>query len=80
MKNSTIREVQKLEAAMEANPPNIQWRLCPVRRVQVAWLVDDPHADKPGSPLRQERQLEHYAKKRAECSDESLLAAARTEI
>jgi hypothetical protein len=44
-KKSTMREVEKLEAAMEANPPIIVWRLDPVRRVQVAWSVDDPHRD-----------------------------------
>lgn len=47
MKNSTMREVEKLEEAMEEDPPIIEWRLDPVRRVQVAWVVDDPYADHP---------------------------------
>lgn len=45
MKNSTIREVEKLEAAMAVKPPVIEWRLDPVRRVQIAVVVEDPYAD-----------------------------------
>ena len=52
MKNSTMREVEKLEAAMALRPPHIEWRLDPVRRVQVAWLVDDPHVDVYHRPRR----------------------------
>jgi hypothetical protein len=44
-KNSTIREVEKLEAAMETNPPVIEWRLDPRSRVMVAWSVHDPYPD-----------------------------------
>ena len=41
--NSTAREVAKLEADMAERPVVIHWRLDPVRRVQVAWYVDDPY-------------------------------------
>jgi hypothetical protein len=34
-----------MDRLLEENPPMIYWRLCPIRRVQVAWLIDDPHAD-----------------------------------
>jgi hypothetical protein len=52
MKNSTIREVEKLEKAMEADPPVILWVLHPVRKVMVAAHVYDPHADRGhGIPL-----------------------------
>jgi len=41
-----------------------------------------PHADKPGPPLRRERQMAVYAAPKAapECTDENLLAAARTSL
>lgn len=45
MKNSNIREVEKLEAAMAIDPPVIQWILHPIRKVMVAAHVYDPHAD-----------------------------------
>jgi len=47
MKYSTIREVEKLEAAMAADPPVIQWVLCQRRRVMVAAHVYDKHTDVP---------------------------------
>lgn len=34
-----------MDRLLEENPPMIYWRLCPIRRVQVAWLIDDPHVD-----------------------------------
>ena len=48
--NSTIREVAKLEAAMAERPPRIEWRLDPIRRIQVAWFVDDPHEESSNKP------------------------------
>jgi len=42
-------EHKSMDALLEENPPVIQWRLCPVRKVQVAWYVDDPHRDTGGA-------------------------------
>ena len=43
-RNSTSREVAKLEAAMEERPPVIQWTPNG-RGVMVATFVDDPYRD-----------------------------------
>ena len=43
--SSAKSEVAKFEADIAVRPPVIHWRLDPVRRVQVAWYVDDPYAD-----------------------------------
>lgn len=45
-RNSTIREVEKLEAAMEADPPDIVWEHNG-HGVQIAVSIRDPHADHP---------------------------------
>ena len=41
--NSTARETANLERAMAERPPVIRWRYDPIRKVQVAWYVDDPY-------------------------------------
>jgi hypothetical protein len=81
MKNSTIREVAKLEAAMEANPPVIVWRHNG-RGVQIAVRVDDPHMEKGWAPRPAADLVEPFLEyvELPECTNETLLAAARTEI
>lgn len=65
MKNSTSREVTKLEAAMAERPPIIEWRLDPVRRVQVAWFVDDPYMEHGPAPEQQAGLLRYHAQRKA---------------
>ena len=36
---------REMDRELDANPPVIVWRLDPVRRIQVAWVVDDPYVD-----------------------------------
>lgn len=66
---------------LDANPPVIVWAK-DHHGVFRAVSIDDPHADKPGPPLRRERQMAVYAARKAapECTDENLLSAARTEL
>lgn len=39
------RHSQEMDAAIAVNPPEIVWQLDPVRKVQVAIYISDPHAD-----------------------------------
>ena len=75
-----VGEIEMAEL-LNANPPVIEW-VKDQHGIFRAVSVHDPHADKPGPPLRRERQLEVYAARRAvpECTDENLLAAGQRGI
>lgn len=72
---------QEWALELDANPPVIVWAK-DHHGVFRAVSIDDPHAEKSAPPLRRERQTAVYAARKAapECTDENLLAAARTVI
>lgn len=72
---------QEWALELDANPPVIIWRRKP-NGVLVHVYINDPHAEKPGPPLRRERQMAVYAARKAapECTDENLLVAGQREI
>ena len=37
---------REMTEALEADPPVIEWRLDPVRRIHVPWSIYDPHAER----------------------------------
>lgn len=53
------------DKALEANPPVIVWRFDPVRRIQVAVSIDDPHTERPQSLERRRLQTQYYEQKKA---------------
>jgi len=86
VRNSTIREVAKLDAAMEKDPPRITWVLDQKRRVMVAVEIHDPHRDsghngtkdacKRGHPLDDENtMLDHGFRRCRTCKNERRKAA-----
>lgn len=53
------------DAALNANPPVIVWALDPVRKVQVAVSIQDPHTEHPQSLDRRRLQTAYYEQKKA---------------
>lgn len=74
--------VAEMDEALAANPPEIVWRNNG-KGVQVAVSVKDPRAEYAVPSRRREAEVVYYTHEEVEvpvCMDESLLAAARTEI
>ena len=53
------------DKALEANPPVILWELDPVRKIQVAVSIQDPHTERPQSLERRRLQTAYYEQKKA---------------
>jgi hypothetical protein len=78
---------REMADALDADQPVIVWRLDPIRRIQVAVYIDDPHAETPKQRQRDEEfhvdMDAYFAPQPAvepECTDENLLAAGTREI
>lgn len=57
------RHCREMDEALQARPPVITW--APNGRgVLVATSIDDPHAERESSPLRNQRQQEFYTQKK----------------
>jgi hypothetical protein len=57
--------ITQADKALEANPPVIVWRFDPVRRIQVAVEIHDPHTERPQSLERRRLQTKYYEQKKA---------------
>ena len=64
VENRSFPGSKAMDEALKADPPIIQWIPSP-GGVLRGVVVRDPHAERSGSPLRQQRQLEAYAQRRA---------------